>query len=99
MAIIRSAMLTIRLSFSYVLIITTPPTRLGAGGSTSPGCLGKYIIINVRFSSLLTKKVLLNSEQIGRGNYLQGSTAGAMQSKVNYIIAWIFRRKEEKNEN
>ena len=81
MAIIRSAMLTIRLSSSYVLIIPPPPTRLGAGGSTSPGCLGKYIIINVRFSSLLTKKVLLNSEQIGRGNYLQGSPTDVCASE------------------
>lgn len=32
---------------------------------------------------------------IGSGNSPQGSTAGAMQSKTNYIIAWIFRGKEE----
>ena len=43
---ISKAVLTIKLSSSYVLIIITTFRRiLGTGESTSPGCPGKYIIL------------------------------------------------------
>lgn len=48
MATTKSAMLMIKLSSSYVLIITTPLHRiLGMGGSSSSGYPGKYIFLRI----------------------------------------------------
>ena len=44
MATIRPAVVSIIINSSYVLISTTPSTRLEAGGKRPPSCLGKYII-------------------------------------------------------
>ena len=49
MATTKSAMLMIKLSSSYVLIITHPPLHriLGMGGSSSSGYPGKYIFLRI----------------------------------------------------
>ena len=44
MATIKPAVVSIIINSSYVLISTTPSTRLEAGGKRPPSCLGKYII-------------------------------------------------------
>ena len=45
MATIKPAVVSIIINSSYVLISTTPSTRLEAGGERPPSCLGKYIIL------------------------------------------------------
>ena len=43
---IKPAIAIMTMNSSYVLISTTLSARLGAGGSTSPDCLGKHIILS-----------------------------------------------------
>ena len=58
-ATISNATLTIRLSFSYVLIIITTLRKvLGLGESTSPGPLGKYIILSKFVSPAVCQGIL-----------------------------------------
>ena len=44
MATIKPAVVSIIINSLYVLISTTPSTRLEAGGKRPPSCLGKHIL-------------------------------------------------------
>ena len=46
MATIKLAVVSIIINSSYVLIITTPSTRLEAGGERPPSCPGKHIMLS-----------------------------------------------------
>ena len=74
MATISKAMLTIKLNSSYVLIIPPLSVGLRVGGSTSPGCPGKNIILYFAYENgnifnkdpLRSRKLLLHKKEINK---------------------------------